>query len=136
MSLADVRPFFKARAKALSYSEHTEAFSSEALAKNSGKKFFIKLGTPQAEPNQHSSVGFRVPVVVDLYMGTSRQTIDLEDRALEAAQAFVSNVGSNRFSSGINGIYARSVEIVPLDGSNDNAVIARVNFEALVEVDF
>lgn len=134
MSMSDVRPFFEARAKALQYGIHKEAFSSEDLAKNSGKKCFIKLGSPQARMAQQS-VDFMVPVTVDLYFGQARSTTDLEDRALDAAEAFVSNVGSNRFGvSGVNGVFMRSLELVQLDDSNDNALIARLGFEALVVV--
>lgn len=137
MSLSDVRPFFKARAKALGYQEHPEAFSEESLARVSGKRAFIKLGQPQTQRADQNSASFTMPVSVDLYVGQGLDSIALEAKAFDAAEEFLKDVMSHRYNvTGVAGVLARSITVEPLNQTNDKAPIARVEFTAIVAVGF
>lgn len=135
MSLSRVRPAFEKTAKALGYTVVSEAFSKDAVPADRGARAFIDPQSAEAARGQNY-IQYDIPVFVDLFAGASRNTVDLEAKAYEAAEKFVGQAFKTVTGNGIVRCICTAIEPQPINSQNDNAVIVHLEFGVVVVADF
>lgn len=135
MSLSDVRPFFRTRFEGLGFTEHQDAFSvnniGEAVLDDS---FHIESGVVSSvnEPLTHI---FTYPILVRIFKKGFADPIDALDAIDQTRADILDDIldPANRLqTTGINNVEFIDSSTLPLDDSNDNAIVLELNFNATV----
>lgn len=138
MSLASVKTYARARMVALGYTEWSDGFNYHNIpAQRLGDVFHVEFGTASGSAQHHDCQEIEVPFTVRLFEPTGKDPKTLIDRAVAATDAVLAEMlaATNRLTqSGIKNVRFDTMTIEPLDDSNDNGVIAKISFSALVIV--
>lgn len=133
MSLADVRTHFKTRCKELGYREHRDGLNEDNIG-TLERVFHVTLGETTTRTMDHQTIELSAPVSVLLVGRPARTADEVIDRTVADAELLIKTTLSplNRSKLGVKNISLVSLSIEPLDESNDNSIVAKLNFTALV----
>lgn len=134
MSLSLVRPRFEKCAKDQGFTVVKEAFSKAAIPTDRGPKAFIDPQSAEATRGQNY-IQYEIPVFVDLFVGVSRDTTDLEKKAYAAGEQFVGAAFKTVPGQRIVRCICTALEPQPINSQNDNAVIVHLEFGVTIVTD-
>ena len=143
MSLASIKPYFRARMAALGYkNEHLEAFDTEEIASTLvDEAFHIVVGPASGVSNNQNHLVMTVEVGLEMFFkgyrteetGRLRSEVALEKILKECLTA------ANRVtqaSDGIKDVKLTAAEIAPMDESQDNITMLGIVFGVDYILDF
>jgi hypothetical protein len=132
MSLTAVRPYFKTQLGTLGYKEHKDAFNVENVPSQAlAKTYQLNIGSPRQVMVDQQSINIQTPVTLTMYGKAAKDTTISTDAAFEMVEEVVTLLmrPTNRLTQTFKNLLLLSVEVVPIDESNDNAIEVRMNFE-------
>lgn len=137
MALTDVRAYFRTRMNALNYKEWRDGFNFENIPVSLlDGSYHITSGQIVGGDASQSGYEFLYPVTVRLFLKGYRKPIDAIEDSIEKGENIFNEVlkATNRLGTGatILNISNPTMEPLPLDASNDNAVILEMQFVARV----
>ena len=135
MALTDVRPYFRARMDALGHKEWTDGFNTENIPSNIlDRSYHLSNGSIASEASSHIGHEFLYPVTIKLFLKGYRDPKQGIDDAVGYGENILNEVlkSSNRLGTTIKDVIPQGMEILPLNESNDNAIILQVDFIARV----
>lgn len=139
MSFAVVRPHFREIFKGLDFDEFEEAFDLEFLADNNLEDSFHmeSLANVGTEANQQADF-FTYPILVRVFKQGFGDAFSLYDAVDLEKDRILAEVlkPSNRYQEVILKVSCDSIVVVPLDESNDDAMIMEFSFTVTLACDF
>ena len=139
MSFPLVLDYFSARSKAIGYKEHQDAFNFDNNPDSIiDKTFHIETGTWDGVKLNQTDQEVSCDVTVRLFFKAFRSTIETRRVAAVESEKLVKEClkHSNRLTgASIKNVQLESVNFEPLATSNDNIVVAKHLFSALVILD-
>ncbi len=139
MSIATVLPYARARMNSLGYEEWTDAFNYNNISSTSyDSTYHLELQTSIGIKNNQNSQDVESPFIVRLFWRGKRDTGENRDTAITAADTIISEFidPTNRLVGSIlKNIVFNSMTIETIAESNDNSIIIRLDFTALVVFD-
>lgn len=138
MSLASIRPYFRARMNALSYVEHKDGFNFENIPSTLLNRSYhietptgTRLGSYDATGRAQE---YTHDCVIRVFFKGFRDPASGIDLAMTAADAIVAEVidTDNRLGTNIKNVYLENVTITPQDETNDNNVLLEITFSSLI----
>lgn len=139
MSIAAVKTYARARMDALGYTEHYDGFNNENIPSTSlDGAYHVELGQAVGISNNQNAQRLQVPFTVRAYFLGGADVKSRIDEAIaegdDIIAAFIDP--TNRLlTSGIHNVAVESFEVVPVNNSNDNSLVAIARFTALVIMD-
>lgn len=141
MSLNKCLPYFRARCKAIGLKEWTDGFNIQNIPSNIlDKSFHITHGTMTGLKQNQQDQEINFPIQVRIFTKGYREPSLAIDSAIQLTENLIIEClkPTNRLtqSSGIKNMVFENANYEPIDGSNDNAVVATINFRAFVLLGF
>ncbi len=139
MSLSTTRSYFKARLDALGYEEWQDGFNFENIPENIiDKAYHIENFEIETVQMDQAHIELDVKVVTRVFFKgfqTIKDALDSVDEKLEAIIVEVMKP-TNRLtgSDGLREVQLTSIAKVPVALSNDNTVMAELNWTAQVNI--
>ena len=135
--ITSVLSYARARLGVLGYTEHDDAFNFENAPKTKlDSLFHVELGDATGGVHNQSHIELEVPFTVRVWKAPKRKTNTTRDEAIAAADSVVADLlkASNRTlqSGGLKNVRFERVGFNPLDESNDNGIITKLDFVAVV----
>lgn len=138
MSLTNVMPYFRTHLNALGYKEWKDALNYDNIPKSiRNKSYHIEVNpTTGVVLNQHVQE-MNSNVSIRLFVKGFRNTTDRLETGLLYVEGIIKRLcdPDNRVTGIIKNVYFNSMNIVPLDVTNDNSFIFEINFTALYYID-
>ncbi len=136
MSMSDVRTYFKDRMSALSLTEWQNPFDTENIPENIiDSAYQLTLGTvSQASFNQMDLV-LNVPTLIKIFVKAYREHMDAYDSAIALANSAlieVLNPANRLVQTNIKTVNLDSLSFDAYDPTNDNIIVASMQFQAMV----
>lgn len=143
MSLASIKPYFRARMNALGFTkEHPEAFDAEEVPSTIiDKTFHILNGPSTFVSNNQNHLVMTVDVGMQIFFKGYRDEEQGRLRAESALESILRETltATNRVtqaSDGIKDVKLTSAEIIPMDESQDNISLLQMEFSVDYTLDF
>lgn len=134
--ISDVLGYARARMVSLGFVEWADGFNDANIPSvRLSKAFHVSLGLIQGVKNNQADQVVEVPFTIEAFQAPGRDTKARIDRAALLGDNILSDVmaSANRLTqSGVKNISFRTMELRPLAESNDNGVILKLEFSALV----
>lgn len=140
MSFIDLRPYFKARMKAVDteFKEWTDAFNIENIpAGILDKSWHFSVGPMNYTGTAQTCLHFQCPITVRLFIKGYREPQKGVDYAMKYADAIVKEVCSplNRLNQAkIKNVLPNLIDIRELAQGNDNCAVLELTFDCEVVV--
>jgi hypothetical protein len=136
MSLAAVRPLFRARLNALGFKEHTDAFDDQNRPQKQMEKLYRLNSGPavgSAADSQTHEFDYDIELVITL-RGVGSRNVDLSDRAWEVSEQVLADILSPavRLGTDIKNIDPGVITVSPYTASDDNDCILTMGFTASI----
>lgn len=134
MSMTLVKPFFKARCLAVSLTEHPDGFAIDNIPSTLiDRSFHINFSSVTGRKLNQNDQEVEGSVEVVFYIKGYRNVSEGIDKAIEKAEALVKEVEkpANRLGSSLKLVTFQTMQLEPIDASNDNAIRARLVFNVL-----
>jgi len=141
MNLNKAITYFRSRCSAIGLKEWKDGFNVSNIPANIlDKSFQITYGTMIGlKQNQHDQE-INLPVTVNVFTKGYRESALGIDSAIQLTENLIVEClkPTNRLtqSNGIKNIVFENANYEQIDGSNDNAVIATINFRAFIVLGF
>jgi hypothetical protein len=136
MSLASLRPYIRARCKAVGLSEWADGFNFENIPSNIiDKSFHMEMGTASGERLNMADQEISYPVTVRIFVKGFRQPAQGIDSATALVDSLIKEVckaGNRATQATIKNVFFDSMALTAVSQTNDNLVVASVTFRALV----
>ncbi len=135
--LADMVPYFRTELNALSYKEWDDAFNFENIPENIiDRAYHIEVGTLTGGAISMSDQEVNTTITIRVFLKGYRKPIDARDDAIVRGQAIVQAVlpAADRLTSDIKNVIFETMNIDPLDDSNDNSIIMSMEFTVQVNL--
>lgn len=136
MSVSSVKAYARARLAALGYTEWCDGFNwANIPVTKLDTSFHVELEAARGVSNNQDYQAIEASFVVRLFRAPTRTPKGLIDTATEAGDGVISDflAAANRTTqTGLKNVRFDTMTIEPLDDSNDNGVIIRIAFTALV----
>lgn len=139
MSFIEVRTVFRERLEALGYEEHDQPFDPNAIGNTIiDGSFHMQTGFVASGPANQQVHSFNFPIVIRVYRRGHLDVLTAYDNAHVEAETILADIldPSVRIGGTIKDIVPDSIEIQPLDASNDNIIVIEFSFTARLECDF
>jgi len=131
-----VRPYAITCMESLGYREHQDAFSVENIPSTLiDGSFHVVLGTSRQQSMHSHHVELVQPFIVQLFKQGYRDPQTRMDEGITESRTVIQTMlDTSRRTEGenIKNVTLRSADVDPLDATNDNAILFRFEFEALV----
>jgi hypothetical protein len=131
-------PYLRGHLDALGYTEHTDEFDQDNVAKTViDKTYMLTPGGLTSSRSSHTSYEWTFPVTLTLWFSGYRNPSDAVDGALESIENVLDNVldiGSRYSQAGIMDIYPSSIDFEPIASSNDCTIQASVGLTATIQM--
>jgi hypothetical protein len=132
MSLADVKRYFTTHAKALDFKEHEDGFAWDNIPSSKlHRAFHVEALEFPVLPQNQMALEFQPTPTVRLFFKAFRNVSEGIEMATNAGQVYINRVLAPEYrlhQLSIKNIIVTRFTIEPLGDSNDNAVIARIEF--------
>jgi hypothetical protein len=135
--IKDIRPFFRAQLVALGYKEWRDGFNFENIPANVLNGSF-HIATPSGGRRGDYSQALQEieqDVEVRIFFKGFRDPASAIDLAMDRYQTLLETVLSRGRGCSIKNIYLNTMQILPLNQTNDNSVILEVTFSCLIMID-
>lgn len=136
MSWTNVKPFFSSVMEAQGFSNWPDGFNIENIPSNIlDHAFHVFIPSIRGVRNAQWDQETVIPVEIVFFLKGYNDPSSAIDSAIESAQNIVSHVmrpSIRTQQTCIQNVIFNDVEFNPLAESNDNAVLAQLNFEARV----
>lgn len=136
MSLSTVRPYFRARCKAIGLTEWVDGFNFQNIPSNIiDKSFHMEMGSAGGERLNMSDQEITWPVTVRIFIKGFRNPAAAIDSAAVLTDSLVKEsckVSNRGTQASIKNVFFESMTVSPVDDTNDNLVVASVTFRTLV----
>ena len=137
MSLATVRPFFRERLEGLGFSEHDQPFQPNQIGETIvNDSFHMETGSIISSAANQVVHSFEFPITVRIYKKGYVNLLEAYDDIHETADEVLSDLlePSVRIGTDIKDIVPESIDILPIDDSNDNILYLELVFTAKLEL--
>jgi len=140
MSLASIRPLFRAQLNALGFREHTDAFDDTNRPETQLEKLY-RINTTTTTGDVANQTVFQFNMDVELVItlrGKGIKNIELVDRAWSVADEVLADLLSPAVRNGqtIKGISPGTITVDPYSGSDDNDCTLTMGFRASILCNF
>ena len=136
MSVSVVKPYARARLRALGYTEWKEGFNFENIPKTKlDSSFHLELGDARAVSHSQDNLEIEVPITVRIFRAPGKNSSDIVDRAItkgDEVRAGMLAAADRLTQSGIKNVLFETMAIEPLANSNDNGVIVTQGFTVVI----
>jgi hypothetical protein len=135
MSFLSVKQYARARMVGLGFVEWPDVSWRNIPQTRLNDVFHLEHSEARAVVQDHDSLHVEVPFSVRVFLSQGRDPKSLADEILETAYGVVADfvAAANRLTqSTMKNVQFESMTIEPLDDSNDNGIIAKISFTALV----
>lgn len=136
--IADVREYARSRLDVLGYDEWSDGFDFKDIPLTKlDESYHLELGSVRGVSNNQTSLVMECPFTVRLFISPSGDPKSLIDQGIDVADTVIADLmkSSNRtLYSGLQNIGFVGMTIEPLDQNNDNGVIIRIEFNAMVTI--
>jgi hypothetical protein len=133
--IKDIRPYFRTKLNALGYNEWKDGFNFENIPSNRLDRSY-HIATPSGSRRgaySQASQEIEQDVEVRVFFKGHRDPAAMIDLAMEKYQDLLESVlGKDRLGCSIKNIYLNTMQILPLNQTNDNGVILEVTFTCLI----
>lgn len=139
MSLTNVKPYFRTRLDTLNYVEWPDGFNFENIPSNLlDRAYHLTIGSITSGPADNKRHIFTMPIVARIFLKGFVDPAAKIDDAVSQAETILASLLSidDRLGTDIKDIVPDAIDIVPLDGSNDNHLILEMNFTAVINCEF
>ena len=136
MAISSVRPYFRARMKALNFKEHKDGFNFNNVPSTlQDKTFHIDSGDLTIGSANQLTHEIDYKVTVRVYKRGFRDPNAALDAVDQTTETILTEIlkPSNRLGTDIKDVVPDAIRKVPLDNSNDNAIILEMDFTAKLE---
>ena len=138
MSLFGVRSLFRERLEGLGFEEHDQPFQPNQIGETVvDGSFHLSTGTITTGPANQRSHSFSFPINVKVYKRGFVDLLEAYDDIHQTADAVLADLLSPTVrlgSPGILDIVPDSIEIQPIDETNDNIMYVELSFTAKLEL--
>lgn len=136
LSLELVRPYFRTRLNALSYTEWADGFGIDNIPDTIlDRSYHIQHGNIVQRSRGGSDIVYVVPITINVFYKGFRDVSTAIDQGMAGAEAIVNAcVKQANYTNPIKIVEFGGFTVEPLDESNDNTVKAVINFNAVVPV--
>lgn len=138
MSLAAVKPYFRTKLKTLGHTEWTDAFNFENIPSTVlDKCFHLEFGNFEPGQQNNNAIEFEQKCIVRMFTKGFVNTATAMDTAITRVEAFIIvALGRSRLTTtGIKNVKMTSMTFEPIAESNDNVVMARMEFDLQIILD-
>lgn len=136
MSISAARGYLRARMTALGYTEWVDGFNFENIpATLLDTRFHLETGSMRGVSNNQDSQIVEIPITLRTFYAATRDPKTLIDDADSDAQTILSALllGTNRLAySGLQNLLFDTLDLEPLDKTNDNGIIMKIALRAVV----
>lgn len=135
MSLLAAKTYLRDRMAALDYVEWDDIAWNTLPITRMDSAFHLVQGQCVVSKNDPTSIHFEVPVELRIFKAPTRNPLTAHDALLDDIDTVLADILSapNRLTqSGIKNLVCQSVLLAPLNGSNDNGIVATISLAALV----
>lgn len=133
--MSDIRPYFRTAMLALGYKEWKDGFNFENIPANTIDGAF-HIATPSGSRRgaySQETQEIEQDVEVRVFFKGFRDPALAIDKAMERYQLMLERIlGPTRLGCSIKNIYLNTMQILPLNETNDNSVILEVTFTCLI----
>jgi len=134
MSITGVLPYFRERLNGLGHSEWADALNFDNIPETIiDRAYHLDFG-PLVGNSRNQNVSDLSPgVTVRLFVKGYRNTNEARDRLISFAQEAICDIIDPRNATigpAVKNVVFTSMNIIPIDGSNDNTMYAEMNFSA------
>lgn len=138
MSMAQIRPYFRAQLNELNYKEHRDAFNWENIPSTTlHRSYHIETPTGgRIGQYDNEAQGIEHDCTVRLFLKGYRYPAEAVDDAMSRYQTILEKVlkSENRLGAGIKNIFLNDVAILPLNETNDNSLVLQITFTCLIYI--
>jgi hypothetical protein len=137
MSLELVRPYFRTRVSALSYTEWTDGFGIDNIPETIlDKSFHITHGTVGPRSRSGQDIVYSVPITVNVFFKGYREVTEAIDLGMAGAEAIVNAcIKQANYVAPIKLVEFVGFTVEPYEEiENDNIVKTEINFNVIVPV--
>ncbi len=140
MSFTSLKPYFRARMKALNFAEHTDAFNVDNIPSTKiDKAFHIELLPASYQGTAHVALAFKAQVRIKAYAKGYKTPAEAVDKCQEWADSIVKECckSTNRLTqtTGLKNVLPTSVDTQALNQTNDNVAYLELTFDATIFLD-
>lgn len=132
MSFTAVRGYFRTRMTSLGHTEWTDALNFENIPESiQDRSFHIETGPTTGNSQNQTALDSNVDVTIRLFVKAFRDTSSGIDNAISLAQAAVCDIikpSNANVGPDIKDVQFLSMVFVPRGDSNDNTIMAEMNF--------
>lgn len=134
--IADVKAYARTRLRALGYTEWSDGFNFVNIPRTKlDTAFHLDLGDAIGVSNNQDNQVIDVALTVRLFRAAARDPKSLIDVGVAAADVVICDFlsAANRLTqTGVQNVAFDAVVVEPLDETNDNGVIIKMQFTMLV----
>lgn len=137
MSLASVRPFFRDRLEGLGFEEHIEPFQPNQIGETIvDDTFHISTGSIVSSFANQRVHSFDFPITVRIYKKGFVDLLEAYDDIHSTADDVLSDLldPTVRLGTVIKDIVPESIDVLPMDETNDNILYLEMAFTARLEL--
>lgn len=135
MSLSAVREYFAEHALALGYRKHSDGFATDNIPSTKlNRAFHVEAFNFTGSPQNQMDLELRAPATVRLYFKAHKNVDDGIAVATDGGEVYLERAlkASNRLGVRIKNILLNGMVIEPHAETNDNVVVCRLEFTAIV----
>lgn len=140
MTLGGVRDYFRTRLNILTYKEWPDGFNTANIpATVFDKSYHLEVGTINVKNQSQTGFEFAYPVTLRVMSKGFRDPSAAIDAALDNAQTILADILAPAVrlqTNGLKQILPTSINTLPLQISNDNAVMLVMTFSAYLIIAF
>lgn len=134
MSLTGPKTYLRTALDVVGFREHDDGFASDNIPSTIiDGSYHLEIGTITSGPANQIHYVFTFPVTVRLFFkgyadpkGTIDQVLEQGDNVLKEVLKTSERLGQ---IDGIKDVIPSSIQVIPLDGTNDNSMILEMEFQ-------
>ncbi len=137
MSLTAVRTLFRERLEGLGFTEHDQPFQpfqiGETIVDDS---FHMETGTVISSAANQTVHSFEFPIIIRIYKKGYINVLQAYDEIHQTADEILADLLNQtvRIGDPVKDIVPQSINILPMDDSNDNILVLELSFTARLEL--
>lgn len=140
MSIAAVLPYFRTRINGLGHKEWRDALNFENIPETIlDRAYHLDFNPTLGNGRNHTALDLNQDVTVRLFAKGYTDTSATRDRLISLAQEVICDIIDPRNSTigpAVKNVEFSSMNIIPIDGSNDNTMYAEMNFSVRTFLEF
>lgn len=138
MSLTAVRSYFRTRMDSLGHEEWTDGFNFDNIPETIlDRSYHIESGPIAGNSQNQTTLDANSPVTLRLFLKGYRTPAEAIDSGISYGEAAICDIikPSNANGVTIKDVNFTSMQILPLNSSNDNSVVVEMSFTVRIFLD-